>query len=163
MSDTESTEETEGHATGADLIRDVLRPQQWGLPLPEGVIPLARWGARAIYKTSEQKWRSRGPRGGRQGYYERLPAVVDLLHDRMSATGNNSALKLLGKWLDGTALPWLRKTIDLPGNSAESIRFEADVTAKAPTGLSWPGHCVMIASPNASHGYLYIGAWIVPL
>lgn len=117
----------------------------WGLTPPDGVV--AAWGARAIYKYDrtayDRNHTTRGKKKVRQvPYYS-----VDLLWDRMGGAGNNAKLQELTKWLDDVALPKLRKEIDFDIASEETWTFT-------------DGQFTIAASPRASHGYLYIGAWV---
>lgn len=87
------------------------------------------WGARAIYQ-------------GRS---------IDLLRDRQQmACGSLEEREGLASWLDRKALPELSARAarhDLPEpSSAETVVIQSE------------GFCLH-ASPRASFGYLYLGAW----
>jgi len=73
---------------------------------------------------------------------------IDIVWDRISKRGQNDKLKALCAWLDKTGLKLLRKEMQRKPDqmSREETRIEAD------------GY-VIVASPKASAGYLYIGAW----
>lgn len=94
----------------------------------------AHWGARAIY----EKYAVRGT--------EKFEYGIDLLHDRQSVDGEMS--KEFSAWLNKVALPWLRKEVarvDLGTYSDKILVLDE-------------GDFRLEASPNASYGYLYIGA-----
>ena len=103
--------------------------------------PELYWGARAIYEAPHFE----GRRSERK-----IPAHIDLLYDRQSFEGHEHPEKdAFVQWVDKTALPALRKWADekwVMGDSREVFSFEE-------------GSYVLKASPNASYGYLYIGAW----
>lgn len=93
--------------------------------------PRMYWGARGIY-TPSQRW------------------VLDIPMDRAQFTpdpGNN--FSMLGKWVRETGYPQLLEKLKshyLPVDSGEVITIkQRDYT--------------LMASPQRSYGYLYIGAW----
>ena len=100
----------------------------FGYQFPETVKSERYWGARAIYKNGE----------------------IDLLSDRQSGTDteDSPALQEFMLWLNGYALPWLRrevKKLNLATNDPKEIvlhQFKYELRA----------------STNGSCGYLYIGA-----
>lgn len=108
---------------------------EFGRRPPEGTAVLAAWGARAIYKNTH-------------------PPLIDTLPDRQQMVGDDEgARRRLGEWLNGKALKRLMRDIEalrsgLPGDSPDVVTFE-----------DGPFH--LEASPQCSHGYLYIGAWIL--
>ena len=110
----------------------VYQPQgevtMWGYNIPLSCD--IYWGARAIYN-----WNSH---------------YVDLLLDRQSfeCKIDKDATKPFLKWLNGKALPWLRKTVKRakPSPNSEEV-FELV-----------EGDYVLRASCRSSYGYLYIGA-----
>ncbi len=92
----------------------------------------ARWGARAIYTDR---------------------CVIDILPDRQGfAGGDLKARKALMSWLNGTGLRDLRKLVKAQWLSRQS----AEVVAVERDGYR------LEASPQRSHGYLYMGAWKLP-
>ena len=100
----------------------------FGYPFPETVKRERYWGARAIYKVGD----------------------IDLLGDRQTCSDkeDSPALKEFLLWLNGYALPWLRrevKKLNLATNDPKEIvlhQFKYELRA----------------STNGSYGYLYIGA-----
>jgi len=92
---------------------------------------IVAWGARAIYKS--------------------YPVDVDLLGDRMGMAGGNKVdRRCLADWINKVGLKLLKEqcaTRGIRGDSEEVVRIEA-------------GDFVLVASPRASHGYLYIGVWL---
>ena len=105
----------------------------WGLQ-PD-VPCVAAWGARAIL---QDDWR-----GGLN---------IDILHDRQDTTGPKPDLHRLCEWCNHTGLPILRKRIKELGIQP---RDRTLVVVERP-GLR------LIANPNASYGYLYICAMLLP-
>jgi hypothetical protein len=87
------------------------------------------WGARAIYDFDL-----------RHGWQ------IDLLWDRQQATGSEAHRALLQEFLNKYALPRLRAECRLGPDSQEVFSFDE-------------GGWHVEASTQASHGYLYIGAW----
>lgn len=73
---------------------------------------------------------------------------IDILHDRQSCIGDEPARKELVSWLNTVGMPWLKKTCRIPTSSHSMTEFTQ-------------GKFRLHASPNASYGYLYIGAGIV--
>ena len=105
----------------------------FGLQPPRGTA--VAWGARTIYKASSDPDR----------------VMIDILHDRQDRFGDTEQLKPLCGWI-GDSLKALRVELagrDVRGDSTETVRIEAD-------GF------VLEASPNGSHGYLYIVAYVQP-
>ena len=101
------------------------------------------WGARAIFE-----------RGRLEGYGKRqkwIPPYIDLVHDRQSFVGQDHprSEEFMG-WLNKTALPALRKW-------AEGVGLDSRAVFEFGNGLF-----ALKASPNASYGYMYIGAWLKP-
>ncbi len=72
---------------------------------------------------------------------------IDLLHDRQSAYPEGIEKPRLLTWVNKTALPWLKKECwKLDPCDSKVLEFtEDDLT--------------LMACPNSSYGYLYIGAW----
>jgi len=122
----------------------------WGLQPPDGAT--AAWGARAIYTFDHRAAMSNLTKAGKQRVRGRKPArVVDLLHDRQGGVGEPAALTGLAGWINRVGLPWLRAEVDrlrLACDSAQVVTYT-------------DGSYTIAASPKASHGYLYIGAWEV--
>jgi hypothetical protein len=108
----------------------------WGRSIPEEMLNkiAATWGARAIY-TSQ---------------------VIDLLPDHQSwyvpgllntEPEADIRRKRLAKWINDTALPFLRKEATrLYGDESRIVTLD-------------DGLFHIEASPQSSHGYLYIRAW----
>lgn len=127
--------------------------------LPEGCT--LAWGARAIYKLDFASKLAKGRaivRGNKLvraraaaqpvgGYV----AMVDLLHDRMEMCGGTEdERKAFSAWLDDIGLPNIRWQL-----------ADRRVTTRDNTVVE-RHDCVnysIVASPNASYGYLYILAW----
>jgi len=112
----------------------------WGYPCEyEG--PDLYWGARAIFESG--RWEGLGTK--RQKYY---PPRIDLVYDRQTFGGNGHPDKeKFIEWISKKALPACKRwaehqTLD----SRQVFTFMDD-------GF------VLMASPNGSYGYLYIGAW----
>lgn len=119
------------------------------------------WGARAIYRLDFASKPIKGraivrgakPLRARQaaqpinGYV----AMVDLLHDRMEMVGGSEAeRKAFSAWLDEIGLPSIRTQLaDQRVSTRDNTVVELD---------SCKGYQI-VASPNASYGYLYILAW----
>jgi hypothetical protein len=107
------------------------------------------WGARAILDHDLVKGRrhKREPRSyGRQ-------SRIDILWDRQSTFGgDNDQRRALSQWLNAVGLKRVLTLIDeasIDGASSATVEF-AD------------GEYRLKAGPRASHGYLYIVAWMVP-
>jgi hypothetical protein len=104
--------------------------------------PELYWGARAIFE------------GGRwEGYGKKMkyvPPYVDLVYDRQSFVGQDHPEKeRFMKWLNEEALPFLRKwAVGVSPDSKDVLNIGS-------------GDFVLKASPNASYGYMYIGAWAI--
>jgi hypothetical protein len=102
--------------------------------------PELYWGARAIFEVGHTEgW-------GRRT--EWVPAFIDLVHDRQTAVGHDHPKMFeFVDWVNSKALPACRKWAEvIDGGSREVFTFEE-------------GEYVLKASPNASYGYMYIGAW----
>ena len=106
--------------------------------------PELYWGARAIFE-----------RGRFEGFGKRqkwVPPYIDLVHDRQSFIGRDDPRKEeFMDWLNKLALPALRKW-------AEGVRLDSKEVFTFGNGVF-----VLKATPNASFGYMYIGAWLIPL
>jgi hypothetical protein len=77
-----------------------------------------------------------------------LRRELDFLPDRQQAIGSEKARIILGKWIAKTALPRLKKHIRenrWDGATRDVFEFHA-------------GPCSLKASPNGSHGYMYLTA-----
>lgn len=73
---------------------------------------------------------------------------IDLLPDRQSWSDSDSeALSRLQNWINGKGLPWLRAETKGLSPAASSVLIHDE------------GEFHLEASPQQSHGYLYIGAW----
>lgn len=122
---------------------------EWGLPPRPGVLALAAWGARAIYKITTERDRKTG---------RKIPPEIDLLWDRQEFKYDALdplAVKAVGrlqKWISAKGMKKLSRecmTRFITGDCAEVVEIV-------------DGDFMLIASPRKSYGYLYIGAWIVP-
>ncbi len=118
--------------------------------LPDNAELRMYWGARAIIQKAEWGYKTFTRKGKPVRRYTCLwPQTLDLLPDRrtVARTAEQPDKDKFFKWLNKEALPKLRKwveTVDPTG---------AEVFEYARSGY------VLRASPNASYGYLYIGAW----
>lgn len=123
----------------------------WGITPPAGVV--AAWGARAIYTENrlahEANYTKRGQKRKR-GLVNHFD--IDLCWDRQGAAGRNGDLEELSKWLNAVALKRLAKECSdryITRDCEEWVEFT-------------DGRFTLKASPRASYGYLYIGAWVLP-
>jgi hypothetical protein len=119
----------------------------WGLPPRPGVRALAAWGARAIYKIFTERDRRTG---------RRIPPEIDLLWDRQEFKYDAldpvavKACKKLQKWINTKGIKKLSRECSarfITGDCSEVVEVV-------------DGDFMLIATPRASYGYLYIGAWI---
>lgn len=115
----------------------------WGIAPPPEARATAAWGARAIYSLPRSRRRTRGTR-------VKPEAEIDLLWDRKAAVGDDAKLKKLCDWLDRKGLKLLRQRC-----MAEYLTTDSDDTITVTDGAF-----TLVASPRASYGYLYIGAWL---
>lgn len=103
-----------------------------------GLVPgiKAAWGARAIISQD---------------------GMVDLLHDRQGADGEEPLVKKTMDWLNGPSKP-----IKAARELASSLLTNYEMTTKDETGyiLYQDREGAIIASPNGSCGYLYISAYL---
>ena len=84
---------------------------------------------------------------GARTIYNAFDYTFDILWDRKQTIGENA--EPLWKWLDEWGLPTLRKELErlhVQANDEEDIVVESH-------GYK------LVANPNRSYGYLYIGAW----
>lgn len=84
---------------------------------------------------------------GARTIYNEMECSFDILWDRKQTVGENA--EPLWKWLDEWGLPALRKELSrkrVRSNEEEDIIVESH-------GFK------LVANPNRSYGYLYIGAW----
>lgn len=111
----------------------------FGFPKPDGVASEYYWGARAIY-ASGNKWTNYTP-------------SLDLLPDRQSYGNNASgpAKDDFFLFVNKRALPALRKW----------IKKGCHGTGSRQVFMFREGIYCLLASPNASYGYMYIGAFDV--
>ena len=89
------------------------------------------WSARAIWK-----W-------GDPGF--------DLLYDRQQCTGEDEKRKEIAKWLNEVGLKELHEAFvreGFRGSTGDRILIE-------------DGKFGIMGTPNSSHGYAYIGAWML--
>lgn len=130
----------------------------WGLTgvLPDGT-SLA-WGARAIYSLCMvDRPLGRAPKSRRSRIasvsYE---ASIDLVWDRQGFSSGPHVTpdeyRALGTWIDTKAIPALKRLCQ-----GQMITTDEDITIEYASG----GYKI-VASPRASHGYLYITAWRMP-
>lgn len=143
----------------APLVRDEERVQplklEWGAwPVPASA-PIA-WGARAIYRLDSNDTMRRGGHVVRRAGTR---AVIDTLFDRQGLAARGDVkdpaviaeFRRFTKWLDGIAMPALRKECAsryITPDSSATVEIERD-------GYK------LVAGPRASYGYLYIRAWKV--
>ena len=73
---------------------------------------------------------------------------IDILHDRQSCLGEKPDRDELVAWLNATGMPWLKTNCKLYSDSRDCVEHR-------------DGKFIIKATPNASYGYLYIGAGIV--
>lgn len=72
---------------------------------------------------------------------------IDILYDRQQMTGDPEARHILAGWVDTVGLPKLAElTKRLRGSETSVVEWD-------------DGEFHIEASPQASYGYLYIGAW----
>jgi hypothetical protein len=114
-------------------VIEPIKRLEWGLQ-PD-VPCVAAWGARAIME------------GNGHGSYR-----LDFLHDRQAVAGPKAELHKLCEWCNETGIPALRMRINELGIQP---RERTLVVIERP-GLR------LIANPNASYGYLYICAMLLP-
>lgn len=88
------------------------------------------WSARAIWQNTGHKF--------------------DILYDRQTCSGDDAERKELVEWLNKTGLELLRA-----GFFQNNFRTKTDDYV-----LVTDGKFSIIGSPNASYGYVYIGAWV---
>lgn len=111
----------------------------FGFPIPDSVTPVCYWGARAIYVCAN--YRIKGSKD-----------AIDLLGDRQTWKGDDEQAKAdLLRWINKFGLPELRKWVATKCNGSSSRQLF--------TYHSGPYY--LLASPNASYGYVYIGAFPV--
>lgn len=92
----------------------------------------AAWGARAIWN---------------RGY-------IDLLWDRQDMKGTNEGKELLAEWVNKQGLKEIDRKLkdrNVYQSSQETVMQDTRYKGRKFT---------IIASPNASHGYLYLTAWM---
>ncbi|MFA4971504.1 MAG: hypothetical protein WC683_02745 [bacterium] len=114
------------------------------------------WGARAILQSSYQTQRIRKRVGGRTRIIEdkKLVQSVDLVPNRQGADGDQSRWPDLQKRLNGDSglLDKLHKRVASKYVSPDS----RDLIEIEENGVR------LVATPNASYGYLYICAMLLP-
>jgi hypothetical protein len=119
----------------------------FGLRPPDGKNPKYWWGARAIFTN---KWNVNHNRRKRSDPDLIQFVEVALLYDRQSYSGpdkGEEGAKALFNWIDYVGLPKVREWAKgvLPSDNLE-FKFSSSSFN-------------IIASPRASYGYMYIGAW----
>jgi len=140
-----TTTETNTTTTPAAQTAPIF--SRWGLPAPDGT-PVS-WGARAIYSPSS--YREEGYGKNRRTVND--GPIVDILGDRQGFNGEDrEAVLALQAWLNTRGLKALRERLKLD---------YLDVAARRDVRVE-RGAYVLIANPNASYGYLYLGAWKIP-
>ncbi len=128
---------------------------KYGLtPSPDAI---AAWGARAIYKRNPKAYELNRTKTGAMRKRGLVPYFdLTLLHDRQDIAFDGTAeigtLKLLTRWVDQIGVPWLRKACNdyKLENDSEAVLTFTD------------GQFALRASPNKSHGYLYIVVSVAP-
>ncbi len=108
---------------------------EWGLQrdLTDDVYEAA-WGARAIWSENRN--------------------FIDLLPDRQDIQGSEEARKLLADWLNTVGLKEIHRKVKDRGLTQASMELVVQDTR-------WRGRKFsIVASPNASHGYLYLTAYL---
>lgn len=126
----------------------------WGIAPTENV-PIA-WGARAIYSLRSGPMKRVGRKiGGKTKYFNERSTLadIDLVFNRKDCVGDEALKPALYEALDTFLLSALRKQCEvqyLTPDSSDTIEIVE-------------GGYKIVASPKASHGYLYIGAWPVPV
>lgn len=128
---------------------------KWGIQPPNGT--RLAWGARAIYKlhTTPGTYRRRPGKRPLMITRETTTADIDLLWDRQGSVGaldvTDKERTAFDRWLNTKGLPALRR---------ECVKQYITGDTDAVVTLTI-GDYMITASPRASHGYLYIGAWLV--
>lgn len=124
-----------------------LKPA-WGITPPPDCGASAAWGARAIYHENHQAYKENHTKAGKLRKRGLVPwYFVELVWDRQGAAGRNADLLALNEWVNKVGLPRLRAECEIPRDSEKTLTFS-------------DGRFTMTASPRASYGYLYIGAWV---
>jgi hypothetical protein len=130
-----------------DLLQPFHRPVSpetprsaffFGLPAPESVAGPS-WAARAIFTPGTQN-------------------AVDFLGDRQqwSTTQDSPEASALRAWINDCGLPTLRLRLREGLETRDVGTDSTDVITVEGSGFT------LTASPNASYGYLYLGAWQGP-
>lgn len=105
----------------------------WGLQVPQDIL--------------DSKGQPAALWGARAIFQPHLKDPIDLLHDRQSYQPEGVESPSLLDWLNREGIPLIRdQSRKLLPSSSDVIRHET-------------GNYGIIASPNASYGYLYISAW----
>lgn len=114
-----------------------ITTQWFGRRPPQGTNVLAAWGARAILSG----------RGDRQ--------AIDLVPDRRQTWIPEGAAMPpeFQDFLVEKVAPWLDRNCDAEGGSIDPGGADVMTLAEGPFHVE--------ASPQRSHGYLYIGAWMM--
>lgn len=117
-------------------------PYWYGLPLPPGVKAARKWGARAILEVV------------RQVRIYTYKTHVSLLQDRQTYVDPEPdpaaevTVNFL-RWVEKTAMPWLRKEVDRIG-----LGLDQDLEVALDSERYH-----LRANPRKSYGYLYIVCW----
>jgi hypothetical protein len=123
----------------------------FGLRPPEEKHPKYWWGARAIFERRVVENRNMRKKSDSKYLIE---VSVSLLYDRQSYAGENpkgdgEGDKKFTNWIDNVGLPAVRKWADgVATDGSDKFNFEDK-------------EYHIIATPNQSHGYMYIGAWSI--
>jgi hypothetical protein len=110
--------------------RRSLQGLGWGLNAAVPDTAAAAWGARLIFPD-------------------------DLLHDRQDITGEGEERTALVTWLNGGAL---RSALTEARRLADG--YELTGSEERQVTLLDDEHGTIVANPRASHGYLYVAAWL---
>jgi hypothetical protein len=116
----------------------------FGLRPPEEKHPKYWWGARAIFQNKfERNWNRK-----KKSDPDLIQVVeIDLLYDRQSYFGPEN--KEFTNWINKVGLPAIRKWAkNVFPDSRDQFNFEDK-------------DYHIIATPNGSYGYMYIGAWSI--
>jgi len=129
----------------------------FGFPVPEPVTtkhgePKFYWGARGIY--TPPKFQTVGY--GRKAKEQQVSCNLDIWGERSSTAGFTDEKTPEGEaffnWINKVAIPALRKWCDTQWIETSSRKVFALRHER------W----TMMASPNASYGYIYVGVWEYP-
>jgi len=128
----------------------------FGFPVPQPVHdkhgePKFYWGARGIY--TAPRFVTEGY--GRKAREKQVSCNLDIWAERATASGLDQKTpegEAFCKWINKTALPALKKWCNdqwITGDSRKVFALRE-------------GQYTMMASTNASYGYIYVGCWEFP-